>query len=89
MDYDNPSRTILYRFRNFLNMFGETKDRFNIWSPALISSEDGGEMNLATEAGFKLLGEWLDVVKPDVVVIDTVRNAFGGMEEARHPSGSR
>lgn len=82
MDYDNPSRTILYRFRNFLNMFGETKDKFNIWSPALISSDDGGEMNLATEAGFKLLGEWLDVVKPDVVVIDTVRNAFGGMEEA-------
>jgi len=48
----------------------------------LISSEDGGEMNLATEDGFKLLGEWLEVVEPDVVVIDTVRNAFGGMEEA-------
>ena len=82
MDYDNPSRTILYRFRNFLNMFGDTGDKFNIWSPALISPEDGGEMNLAAEDGFKLLGEWLEVVQPDIVVIDTVRNAFGGLEEA-------
>ena len=82
MDYDNPSRTVLLRFRNFINMFGDVGEHFNMWSPALISAENGGEMNLATEAGFKLLGEWLDVVKPDVVVIDTVRNAFGGMEEA-------
>lgn len=82
MDYDNPSRTVLHRFRGFNQMFGDTGDKFAMWSPALISSEDGGEMNLATEDGFKLLGEWLEVVEPDIVVIDTVRNAFGGMEEA-------
>jgi len=39
-------------------------------------------MNLATENGFKTLGNWLDVVDPDILVIDTVRNAFGGMDEA-------
>lgn len=82
MDYDNPSRTVLHRFRGFNQMFGDTGDKFAMWSPALISAEDGGEMNLATEEGFKLLGEWLEVVEPDIVVIDTVRNAFGGMEEA-------
>lgn len=82
LDYDNPSRTILHRFKNFNQMFGDTGENFNLWSPALISSEDGGEMNLATEAGFSLLGEWLEVVQPDIVVIDTVRNAFGGLEEA-------
>ena len=82
LDYDNPSRTVLLRFRNFMSMFGDCGEHFNMWSPALISPDDGGEMNLATEAGFKLLGEWLDAVEPDVVVIDTVRNAFGGLEEA-------
>lgn len=82
LDYDNPSRTILYRFKNFVKMFGDTGEKFNMWSPALISAEDGGEMSLATEAGFVLLGEWLEAIKPDVVVIDTVRNAFGGLEEA-------
>jgi len=82
LDYDNPARTVLYRFRGFMNMFGDCGTNFNLWSPTLISSENGGEMNLATEEGFRLLGEWLEVVKPDIVVIDTVRNAFGGMEEA-------
>jgi len=82
LDYDNPSRTVLYRFRNFINMFGDSGDNFNMWSPSLISADDGGEMNLGTEQGFKLLGDWLEVIKPDIVVIDTVRNAFGGLEEA-------
>lgn len=82
MDYDNPARTILHRFKGFMSMFGDTNGNFNIWSPSLISAEDGGDMNLATEQGFNLLGQWLDVVKPDIVVIDTVRNAFGGLEEA-------
>ena len=39
-------------------------------------------MNLGSEAGFKLLGDWLEVIQPNIVVIDTVRNAFGGLEEA-------
>lgn len=82
LDYDNPARTILYRFKNFVRMFGDPTDNFNMWSPSLISQEDGGEMILSTEAGFALLGEWLDVIKPDIVVIDTIRNAFGGLEEA-------
>lgn len=82
LDYDNPSRTVLLRFKNFINMFGDTGDNFNMWSPSLISADDGGEMNLGSENGFKLLGDWLEVIKPDIVVIDTVRNAFGGLEEA-------
>ena len=82
LDYDNPARTVLHRFKNFTNMFGDTGTNMNMWSPALISKEDGGEMNLRSEEGFRLLEEWLDEIKPDVVVIDTVRNAFGGIEEA-------
>ncbi len=82
LDYDNPRKTVLSRFRLFNEMFGDSGERMAIWSPALISSDDGGEMNLGTEEGFRLLGQWMDVVSPDVVVIDTVRNAFGGLEEA-------
>jgi hypothetical protein len=82
LDYDNPARTVLHRLSGFNKMFGNTGEHLAVWSPTLISSDNGGEMNLATEEGFKLLGEWLEVVKPDIVVIDTVRNAFGGMEEA-------
>lgn len=82
LDYDNPARTVLHRLSGFNKMFGDSGEHLAVWSPTLISADNGGEMNLATEEGFRLLGEWLEVVKPDIVVIDTVRNAFGGLEEA-------
>jgi len=82
LDYDNPARTVLYRMRGFNRMLGDSRDNLALWSPSLISQENGGDMNLATEAGFRLLGQWLDEIKPNIVVIDTVRNAFGGLEEA-------
>ena len=82
MDYDNPRRTALRRLRDFNKTFGYTNQHFGLWSPTLISSEDGGEVDLMTEKGIRLLGEWLDVVQPDILVINTIRNAFRGLEEA-------
>jgi hypothetical protein len=82
LDYDNPARTVLYRMRSFNRMLGDTGSNLAMWSPALISPENGGEMNLGTEQGFRLLGDWLEEIKPNIVVIDTIRNAFGGLEEA-------
>lgn len=81
MDYDNPRRTTLRRLRDFNKTYGYTNEHYALWSPTLISAEDGGEMDLMTPAGVRLLGDWLDVVKPDILVIDTIRNAFRGLEE--------
>ena len=81
MDYDNPRRTALRRMQNFNKTFGDTNEHFGLWSPTLITPEDGGEMNLMEEKDFRLLGEWLEKVKPNIVVIDTIRNAFRGMDE--------
>jgi len=82
LDYDNPRRTTLRRMKDFNDTFGYTNEHFALWSPTLIAPEDGGEMDLMSQAGFNLLGEWLEVVKPDILVIDTIRNAFRGLEEA-------
>lgn len=82
MDYDNPRRTALRRMKDFNKTFGDTNKHFALWSPTLISPEDGGEMDLMSQKGFNLLGEWLEVVQPDIIVIDTIRNAFRGLEEA-------
>lgn len=81
-DYDNPARTVLHRMIGFERMFGDTGENLALWTPTLIRPEDGGEMNLTTEEGFQTLGRWVEAVKPDIVVIDTVRNAFLGMDEA-------
>ena len=82
LDFDNPRRTALRRMRDFNDTFGDTGKHFALWSPTLIAPEDGGEMDLMSQTGFNLLGEWLEVVQPDIIVIDTIRNAFRGLEEA-------
>ena len=81
MDYDNPRRTALRRMQEFNKIFGTTNEHFALWSPTLITPDDGGEINLMEEKDFRLLGEWLKSVKPQIIVIDTLRNAFRGMEE--------
>jgi len=67
--------------QEFNKIFGTTNEHFALWSPTLITPDDGGEINLMEEKDFRLLGEWLKSVKPQIIVIDTLRNAFRGMEE--------
>lgn len=81
LDFDNPARTVLSRFSGFVDLHGDPQMNLPIWSPSIIPAESGGSMNLRTEEGIKTLEKWLSIVKPDIVVIDTIRNAFGGMDE--------
>lgn len=89
LDFDNPARTILSRMRDFATAFGDPGRNLALWSPTLIRPEDGGEMNLLTSEGTQLLLEWLEVIQPKVVVLDTVRNAFRGLEEQRAEEWAR
>ena len=80
-DFDNPPRTLLERLKRFTATYGGTNEHLAYWSPALISPEEGGAMNLREAEGRLVMEAWLETCKPNIVVIDTVRNAFGGMEE--------
>ena len=81
LDFDNPARTVLNRFTGFAKVHGDPSSNLPIWSPAIIPPEAGGVMNLREQAGLETLQKWLDQLQPDVVVMDTVRNAFGGLDE--------
>lgn len=81
MDFDNPARTVLGRAKSFINQFGDTGKNFNLWSPAIIPPDCGGDINLMTDDGAQTMNNWLKQEKPDIIVIDTLRNAFGGFEE--------
>ncbi len=81
LDFDNPARTVLKRFSGFAKVHGDPHQNLPIWSPAIIPAEAGGTMNLREPDGLKTLERWLDLLGPEVVVIDTVRNAFGAMDE--------
>lgn len=81
LDFDNPARTVLNRFSGFSEVHGDPGRNLPIWSPAIIPPEAGGAMNLREPSGLAVMEKWMEQLKPDVVVIDTVRNGFGGLDE--------
>lgn len=81
MDFDNPGRTVLSRMKKFSKQFGDPADKFALWSAAAIHPDDGGSINLNSPEGTAMFERWVDYVKPDIIVIDTIRNAFGGFDE--------
>jgi hypothetical protein len=81
LDFDNPARTALTRMSRMASQFGSPEENFALWSAAIIPPELGGDINLNTDLGVNVLLKWVEQEEPDIVVIDTVRNAFGGFDE--------
>jgi KaiC/GvpD/RAD55 family RecA-like ATPase len=79
VDFENGRSTIAHRMQKFLSSFGTTHKRLKIISPAL--QQEVAEMNLKEPAGLTKLQKWIEATAPEVVVIDTVRSAYPGMQE--------
>lgn len=77
LDFETPKRTLLERMAAFRLIYGDPSEKLGIWS----SSFTREDMSLNTEAGLNLLNCYAEAFKPDVVVIDTVRSAWPGLEE--------
>ena len=79
VDFENGRSTIAHRMQKMLKSFGTTHKRLKIVSPAL--HQELAEMNLKEPAGLAKLQKWIEATQPEVVVIDTVRSAYPGMQE--------
>jgi len=77
LDWENGMGTLARRLQELGSAHGDTGERLNIWTPFL---DDRG-MNLNTPEGLRVLQEWIEWARPDVVVIDTLRSAYPGLEE--------
>lgn len=85
LDFENGKGTIARRLMAMREQYGEAEDRLNIWAPF-----DGrDDINLRTAEGMMLLKHWIEMSRPDVVVIDTIRTAFPGLEENSAEEWSR
>ena len=80
-DYDNGANILLSRFISQGTTWGDPEDRMLFISPSVLTKVRDAETNLLTDGGQKNFHRMLRRVKPDIVVIDTVRNAYAGMEE--------
>lgn len=79
LDYEMGKATIGRRLRDLQNTHGDTGDRFQIWTPFI----DNADMHLGTPQGLAALQDLIQEHVPQIVVIDTVRAAWSGLEEAK------
>ena len=77
LDYESSTNTLIDRLDSCEQMLGPMSDDMMIYNTA----HDGQDMNLRDSESLEKLQELLSEIKPHIVVIDTVRSAFAGMEE--------
>lgn len=77
IDFEMGPGTIGVRLAQMREIFGDAGDRFGIWTPFLTEKE----MNLNQASGLAELEAWVRWYAPDVVVLDTIRSAWPGLEE--------
>ncbi|WP_138465368.1 bifunctional DNA primase/polymerase [Poseidonocella sp. HB161398] len=78
LDFENGMATLGRRLDALWAAHGDTGDRLNIWTPFL-TGEAG--INLRSADGLSRLKKLCNENEPDVVVIDTIRSAFPGLQE--------
>ena len=76
-DFEMGMATIARRLIDLRDIHGDSQDRLNIWTPFV----DEKEIDLNTREGLSEFEGWIHYVKPDVIVIDTIRSAYPGLAE--------
>lgn len=77
-DFENGRRNLVRFLQRAQRSFGDAGDRFHVWAPFAA----GEGLNMGTDEGLNRAGEHVTRLQPDIVVIDTVRSAWPGLEES-------
>lgn len=76
LDFEMGRGTIGSRLLSMESMFGSSGGKYQVWAPFV-----DDEMDLKSNGGRSKLSSILESVRPQVIVIDTNRSAFVGLEE--------
>jgi hypothetical protein len=77
LDFESSKETLADRIGEYEEMAGPMSENMTIWS----ASASGADMNLTTQEGMEEFTQLVNEIKPQIVVLDTVRQAWLGMEE--------
>jgi hypothetical protein len=89
LDYENSKANVQAFLEKAKKSYGDAGDNFEIWAPFADKNTD---LNLKTDEGLKKFESYVNYIKPDVVVIDTIRSAFprhGREQRPRMGSGQQ
>lgn len=76
-DFEMGKGDVGLRLKTMATMFGDAGDGFQVWTPWI----EDEEINLRKGAGMQTLADWIGWANPEVVVIDTIRTAWSGLQE--------
>ena len=76
-DFENSRSNVQKFLARSMSSFGDAGDNFVVFAPF----DNAAEINLRTDEGLKLFQKWIVKTRPDIIVIDTVRSAWPGLEE--------
>lgn len=82
LDYEQGRGTIGRRLKDFHAHYGDTGENLQIWAP-FVGPDD---LPLWEDSSLAKLTDMIRGVEPDVVVIDTIRSAYPGIEENKAES---
>lgn len=85
-DYENSRRNVVSFLSTAKASYGDAGDNFQIWAPF---DDRDTDLNLKSDEGLKNFQTYVEQVRPDVIVIDTIRSAFAGLEENSAQDWSR
>lgn len=77
MDFESSVSTLADRVAFYGDVAGDISENLTIWS----ASASGMDINMSTPEGLEAFSAIINEIKPQIVVIDTVRQAWIGMEE--------
>lgn len=81
LDFEMAGQTFVDRLEYFGSVFGNPSNNFNWWCQSFAHARGGADMNLYGQQGQQDLLVLLNQIQPEIVVIDTVRSAFDGLDE--------
>ena len=84
-DFEMGRATIARRVKELVDAHGDPGERLAVWAPSLT----GREIDLNQNSGLLELQHYCEQERPDVVVIDTVRSGFPGLEENKADAWSK
>tara|TARA_R100000656_G_scaffold94406_3_gene68350 strand:+ start:5492 stop:7405 length:1914 start_codon:yes stop_codon:yes gene_type:complete len=84
-DYENGRGVIGKRFKTLSSIHGDAGEAYKVWASFL----DDKDINLTTRQGVAILEDIIKTENPDIVILDTVRSAFLGLDENNAEAWSR
>lgn len=82
IDLEMGRSTIIRRFKDAARSYGDPGDRMQVYAPSMTAADGDMPLDIRTPDGLANLARLINSTRPQIVVLDNIRNLCPGMDEA-------